>query len=166
MFPSINSVRKLRVERAEEVLQSSNAAGSAAPPNDSIATILKAFGSSIDDQPRIPMRESDSDWPALMDRIRSTAVRIRAAETDAREKEQQFESILERARADFLMAEERVRAAEVRTQQIESAAAAQIRAAEERADAAEERARIAEAWLRRIHETISSEFAVGGEAQL
>lgn len=165
MFASINPVRKLRLDRTEDFEGALGAGAVKAPPNDSIATILKAFGTSIDDQPRIPMRETDADWSGLIERIRSTASRVRDVEAQSRERETQLEEILQRAQADIAAAEDRIRAAEAEASQIEATASVRIQAAEERADAAEERARIAEAWLRRIHETIYSEFAAaeGGD---
>jgi hypothetical protein len=165
MFASINPVKKLRFDRAEEFEADLGASAVKAPPNDSIATILRAFGTSIDDQPRIPMRETDADWSGLIERIRSTATRVRDVEAQSRERETQLDEIMQRARADIAAAEDRIRAAEAQASQIEATASVRIQAAEQRADAAEERARIAEAWLRRIHETIYSEFAPTEEGE-
>jgi hypothetical protein len=165
MFASINPVKKLRFDRTEDFGADLGTSPVKAPPNDSIATILKAFGTSIDDQPRIPMRETDADWSGLIERIRSTASRVRDVEAHSREREMQLDEIMQRARADIAAAEDRIRAAEAQASQIEATASVRIQAAEQRADAAEERARVAEAWLRRIHETIFTEFAPADEAE-
>lgn len=160
MFPNINPVKKLRIER--EDFQAPAMVGAAiSPPAGSIATILRAFGSSIDDElPRPPMREPNTDWSALIDRIRTTATRIREVEARSRERESHVEELLERARADMRIAEERVREAEARASDAQIAAMERVRAAEERAEQAENRARISEEWLKRIHDTIFSEFSV------
>ncbi|MEL6060498.1 hypothetical protein [Methylobacterium sp. DCY52] len=63
-------------------------------------------------------------------------------------------------RADLRDADAKVRAAEQRTDAAQAEAALLIRAADERARLAEERAASAEEWLRRISETIESEFVV------
>lgn len=166
MFPNINPVKKLRFERGEDFETPMTAATVAPSPAGSITTILKAFGSSIDDDlPRSAMRESNTDWSALIDRIRSTATRIREVEAQSRERESQVEELLERARADMRAAEERVRAAEAQASDAQITAMQRVRDAEERAAQAEERARISEAWLRQIHDTIFSEFSVIDEAK-
>ena len=165
MFPTIHPVKRLRFERSEDFETPAVTAPAAAQPTGSIATILRAFGSSIDDDlPRSTMREPNTDWSALIDRIRSTASRIREVEAQSRERETHVEELLERARADMRMAEERVRAAEAQASDLQVAAMERVRAAEERAAQAEERARISEAWLKQIHETIFNEFTVLDEA--
>lgn len=106
------------------------------------------------------MNESHADWSAVLDRIRSTASRVREVEAQTRARESHVEELLERARADMRVAEERVRAAEAQASQAQVAAMERIRAAEARASEAEERARISEAWLKQIHDTIFDEFSV------
>ena len=165
MFPNINPVKKLRFERGEDFELPAVATPVASPATGSIATILKAFGSSIDDDLlKSSSRDTNSDWPALIDRIRSTATRLREVEAHSREREAQVEELLERARADMRVAEERVRAAESQAADAQIAAMEKVRAAEERAAEAEERARISEAWLKQIHDTIFSEFSIIDEA--
>lgn len=160
MFPNINSVKKLRFER-EDLQATAMSAEASSPASGSIATILRAFGSSIDDElPRPPMREPNADWSALIDRIHSTATRVREVEAQSRERETHVEELLERARAEMRIAEERVRAAEAQASEAQVAAMEQVRAAEERAAQAEERARISEAWLRQIHDAIFTEFSI------
>ncbi|WP_243931334.1 hypothetical protein [Methylobacterium sp. J-076] len=111
------------------------------------------------------MRESGSDWSVLIERIRASAARVREVEAQASERETLIEGILERVRADLGAAEERVRVAEAQTARAEAAAAERIRAAEARLAEAEARARTSEEWLKRIHETIFSEFAVIDEGR-
>lgn len=165
MFASINPARKLRLERVEDFQTPAGMESAAVSATNGIATILKAIGSSIDeDLPRTPMPEQNSDWPALIERIRSTASRMRESEAQTRERAMQVEDLLSRARADIRLAEERVRAAEAKAAEAEAAANERVRAAEERATQAEERANTAEAWLRQIHETIFSEFSIIDEA--
>jgi len=166
MLPHINSEMALRQVRNKYSDADTTITPLATRPAASIATILKAFGSSIDDDsPRTTMREPGSDWSMLIDRIRLSASRVREVEAQARERELEFDKMVERFRADMGVAEERVRAAEAKASQAEAAAAERIRSLEERARIAEDRARACEAWLRQVHDTIVDEFSIPDEVQ-
>lgn len=110
------------------------------------------------------MREPGSDWSVLIEKIRSSASRVREVEAQAHDREIELQEILERCRADIGAANERVRAAEMRASQAETSAAERIHALEERARLAEERASACEAWLKKVHDAIMSEFSIAGES--
>lgn len=161
MFSNISSMKSPQLERTTDYNSSTASLAAAPPPAAGLATILRAFGSSIDDDlPRDPMQEHGSDWSVLIERIRATASRVRQVEAQARERENEVEELLACVRADMRVAEERVRTAELQAAQAEASAAERIRQLEERARLAEDRARTAEAWLKQVHETIFSEFAI------
>ena len=99
-------------------------------------------------------------WSSLLERVRGAAHYIREVEDRAQDYELRVQDLVDQVRADLRDADAKVRAAEQRTDEVEARAALLIHAAEERARAAEERAAVAEDWLRRIAETIESEFVV------
>ncbi|SDM90934.1 hypothetical protein SAMN05216360_104223 [Methylobacterium phyllostachyos] len=99
-------------------------------------------------------------WSSLLERVRGAAHYIRAVEDRAQDYELRVQDLVDQVRADLREADAKVRAAEQRTDEVQAQATTLIRAAEERARAAEERAASAEEWLRRIAETIESEFVV------
>lgn len=99
-------------------------------------------------------------WSSLLERVRGAAHYIRAVEDRAQDYELRVQELVEQVRADLRDADAKVRAADQRTNEAQAQAAVLIRAAEERARLAEERAAFAEEWLRRISETIESEFVV------
>lgn len=104
-------------------------------------------------------------WSSLLERVKGAAHYIREVEDRAQDYEMRVHDLVEQVRADLLDADAKVRAADQRTEEARMQAAIQIRAAEERAHAAEERAALAEEWLRRIAETIESEFVVESSAR-
>lgn len=99
-------------------------------------------------------------WSSLLDRVRGAAHYIREVEDRAQDYEVRVQELVEQVRADLQDADAKVRAAEQRTDEVQVQASMLIRAADERARLAEERAALAEEWLRRISETIESEFVV------
>ncbi|WP_342105082.1 hypothetical protein [Methylobacterium sp. SI9] len=103
---------------------------------------------------------TSAKWSGLLDRVRGAAHYIREVEDRAQDYEVQVQELIEQVRADLRDADAKVRAAEQRTDEAQAQAALLIQAAEERARLAEERAASAEDWLRRIAETIDSEFVV------
>ena len=104
-------------------------------------------------------------WSGLLDRVRGAAHYIREVEGRAQDYELRVQDLVEQVRADLQDADAKVRAAEQRTDEVQAKATMLIHAAEERARAAEERAASAEEWLRRIAETIESEFVVEAPAR-
>ncbi len=160
MFPSINPVKRLQRELADEI-----DAGPSDPPASVVSPtgltdLLRSFGPAIDDTaPSAPAGAARGDWSGLIERIRSTARHIRDVEAEALARDEQMEHLLHRVREDMAEAEARVRAAEAQAALTEARAAEQIRASEARAQRAEERARISEEWLERIQDVIQSEFA-------
>jgi hypothetical protein len=160
MFPSINPVKKLQRDLADEMDgQDSNLAVAGPQPATGISELLKSFGSSIDDPLPVPLRTRPGDWSGLIDRIRETARHVRDVEAQARQRDVQMDDLIQQVRGDMAEAEARVRSAEARSVALEAQAMEMIRAAEARAAAAEERARVAEEWLMRIQEIIQSEFS-------
>lgn len=99
-------------------------------------------------------------WSSLLDRVRGAAHYIREVEDRAQDYEVRVQELVEQVQADLRDADAKVRAADQRTEEAHAQAAMLIRAADERARLAEERAASAEEWLRRISETIESEFVV------
>lgn len=160
MVSSLNPVRRLQRDLASEIVADPVADSVAAQPISELSTLLRSFGSSIDD-PALPppCSASRTDWSALIDRIRSTARYIREVEAQAVARDEEFDQLLERVKADMGDSEARVRAAEERVRVVEASAAEQIRSSEARVQRAEERARHAEAWLTRIHDVLQHEFA-------
>lgn len=166
MFSNISSMKSSRLEHTRDYNSGIKSPIAASPPGAGLATVLRAFGPSNDDDlPRDPMHEHGSDWSVLIERIRATANRVRQVEAQARERENEVEELLACVRADMRIAEERVRTAELQAAQAQASAAERIRQLEERARLAEDRARTAEAWLKQVHETIFSEFAIPDEAK-
>lgn len=92
-------------------------------------------------------------WSSLLERVRGAAHYIREVEDRAQDYELRVQDLVDQVRADLRDADAKVRAAEQRTDEVQAQATILIRAAEERAASAEE-------WLRRIAETIESEFVV------
>lgn len=99
-------------------------------------------------------------WSSLLDRVRGAAHYIREVEDRAQDYEVRVQDLVEQVQADLRDADAKIRAAEQRTDEVQAQAAMLIQAADERARLAEERAATAEEWLRRISETIESEFVV------
>lgn len=99
-------------------------------------------------------------WSSLLERVRGAAHYIREVEDRTQDYEVRVQELVEQVRADLRDADAKVRAAEQRTDEAQAQAAVLIQAADERARLAEERAATAEEWLRRIAETIESEFVV------
>lgn len=108
----------------------------------------------------LPSSPTAAKWSSLLERVRGAAHYIREVEDRAQDYELRVQDLVEQVRADLRDADAKVRAAEQRTDEVQAQATTLIRAAEERARAAEERAASAEEWLKRIAETIESEFVV------
>lgn len=160
MFPSINPVKKLQRDLADEMDgQETSTAAPGPQPVTGISELLKSFGTSIDDPFPAPLRTRAGDWSGLIDRIRETAQHVRDVEAHARQRDDQMDDLVQKVRGDMAEAEARVRSAEAHSAAVEVQAMEMIQAAEARAAAAEERARIAEEWLVRIQEIIQSEFS-------
>jgi hypothetical protein len=156
MFPSINPVKKLQRDIAEE-MDVRDTAGPAAAIG--ISELLKSFGASIDEDLPLPgARASRPDWSPLIDRIRAGAHHLREVEARARARDAQIDDLMRRVQEDLAEADARVRAAEAQVTEAEAQAVEMIRAAEAKAAAAEERARASEEWLARVHEVITAEF--------
>ncbi|MCJ2068092.1 hypothetical protein MKK75_04585 [Methylobacterium sp. J-030] len=99
-------------------------------------------------------------WSSLLDRVRGAAHYIREVEDRAQDYELRVQDLVEQVQADLRDADAKIRAAEQRADAVQAQAAMLIRASEDRARLAEERAASAEEWLRRISDTIESEFVV------
>jgi hypothetical protein len=138
----------------------------AAAPEAGVGNVLRVV-SSIQEPAELPTPLTPpQDWDALIHRVQAAARQARVVETQAREREERIEHVLERVREDINASNERARIAEMQARDIQARAEAQIIAAEERvkaaearARAAEERARHAEEWLGRVQEAILSEFS-------
>lgn len=160
MVSTPNPVRRLQRDLASGIDADPNAVSVATRPVAGLSTLLRSFGSSLDD-PAIPLpeRAHGADWSGLIDRIRSAARHVRDVEAQAVARDEQVDQLLQRVRTDIGAAEARVRAAENRVLLAEAGAAEQIRSAEARVQRAEERARNAEEWLTRIQDVLQREFA-------
>lgn len=163
MFPSINPVKKLQRDIAEEMDVRDTAESSA---SIGISDLLKSFGASIDDDLPLPaLRANRADWSTLIDQIRAGAHHLREVEARARARDIQIDDLLRRVQDDLAEADARVRAAEAQVTQAEAQAVELIREAEAKAAAAEERARASEEWLARVHAVITAEFGGPLESQ-
>ncbi len=131
---------------------------SAPKSTDALTNILRFVHSEAEPGASAHL-SSPQDWTNLIERVRAAAHHTRAVEAQAQEQEQRVQELLERVREDIKLASEKVRSAEAKAANVQAHAELRIRAAEERAAAAEERARIAEAWLKQVHEAVTSEFA-------
>ncbi len=155
----MDTIRKLHLDISKQAEDIGATQPSSAMERSTLTSVLRSFGSSIDDHALAAPPATAQDWSALIERVRTAASHAREVEAQSREQEQRVEELLERVREDIAAAGERVRAAEARAANTEARAAARIRAAEERAEAAEERARNAEEWLQRVQEAIATEFS-------
>ena len=135
-------------------------------PGANLGSVLRVV-SSMHTQTEVPTPQSPpQDWDALIHRVQAAARQAREIEAQAREREERIEHVLERVREDINASNERARIAEMQARDAQVRAEAQVAAAEERAKAAEaralvaeERARNAEAWLGRVQDAITAEFA-------
>lgn len=131
------------------------------PGNASSSSIvLRVISSSDEGLSEIPPNQYPpaGDWSDLVNRVRTTAARVREVEANAEEQEFRVREILEKVREDIKAANDRVQAAEAHALDIQKRAGALLAAADERVKAAEERARVAESWLSLVKKTFAEEF--------
>lgn len=142
-------------------------ADDAAPAIERVVQLFAGIGTPDDTAPA--SSDSDEDWGAALDLVRSTAARVRALHQRAHAIAQDAHQLVSAANASAQAAEERARRAEAAAQ----AALARVAQAEERSRALEEKLRAAEgragtaeakageavSWLRRMHECVAGEFS-------
>ena len=125
-----------------------------------VSSVLRVVGPSdglFSDLP-LTRHSAPEDWSDLVDRVRTTAARVREVEADAQEQESRVRDLLERVREDIKAAHDRTQAAEAYAREVQIRSEALLKAADERVKAAEERARIAESWLTLVKKTFVEEF--------
>lgn len=118
--------------------------GAAPLKNDRVVQLAIPPARPMAEKPRI---QGKLDWSATVDLIREATEAMRASEERSRDLEARLTATILEANNDINERNSQLTAAERTIEQLQ-----------ERARLAEERAQEAEAWLSRLHETISTAF--------
>ncbi|HTV69383.1 MAG TPA: hypothetical protein VMF90_12680 [Rhizobiaceae bacterium] len=118
--------------------------GAALPKNDTVVQFAMTPAKPMSEKPKA---QNKVDWSATVDLIREATEAMRASEERARDLETRITNTILEASHDINALTAQLATADRTIEQLQ-----------DRAQLAEERAEEAEAWLARLHETISASF--------